>query len=165
MNAERPLDQGTELQRTLRELESWQADAACTGHRQFRRYAVRGLALLRPGSPQCADALATPVQIRDISRGGIGVLSSQPATSGQQWLVQITDDRVTLATLPGFCRYCRRVSEDAHLIGIEFAAEASLLLAMGVRAADLAVGDGNEHQMANVTASGDDFVDHAAIAA
>jgi hypothetical protein len=165
MSADVTIDQGVNLQEMLRKLESWQADSACVGQRRFHRYPVRGLAQLSPGAPSCADSPAVSVHIRDISRGGIGVLSSQPARNGQHWLVQVTDDRVTLTTQPGFCRYCRAVSEGAYLIGIEFGVEASILLATGVAAADLALGDRNEHRTTGTPASSDDFVDPAAIAA
>lgn len=86
------------------------------------------------------------VHIRDISRGGIGVLTSRPLASGQCWQIQLIAQRITMSTLPAFCRYCRKITESAWLVGLEFGIEASVLLAMGVSAAELGEADETPEQ-------------------
>ena len=166
-----------ELQNALRRLDAWQQDSPFSKQRRFRRHPVRGFAHLHPGSPQCADQPPVTANLRDISRGGVGMLCSHKAEMGTHWVVQLTDDRVTLATMPGFCRYCRSLGQELWLIGIEFGAQASILVALGVNAADLASGDRNEiitsasnpRQLdpasGNPMRRDDEFLDPAAIAA
>ena len=71
-------------------------------------------------------------------RGGLGVLSPEPAEPGDFWQVQLCNGEVAIATIPGFCRFCRQVVPGAHLIGIEFGIEAGILMALGVPAEDIA---------------------------
>jgi hypothetical protein len=97
----------------------------------------RGEARLCPATPYADRSEYDVVHVRDISRGGIGVLSGRPVQPDQCWQLQLIAQHLTMATLPAFCRFCRKVSDGAWLIGLEFGIEASVLLAMGVNSAEL----------------------------
>jgi len=151
MNAQESMD----LQTALRKLESWQSQPPAAGQRRFERFPARGEARLWPGEAGLTAQSVPTVHIRDVSRGGVGVLSNQPANSGQFWQVQLGTEKLAITTLPGFCRFCREVVPGAYLIGIAFGIEASILLSLGVPAKGIAKRDESE-QRQNVTG---DFVD------
>lgn len=138
-------EQTSDLQAALRQLESLQNDSPAGAQRRTKRYPVRGEAHLwtddsGPGHRALSNSIHN-AHVRDISRGGIGVLCSQPVAVGHLWQVQLVDSDVTVATIPAFCRFCRQITEGAYLAGMEFGMQASVLMAMGVSAKDLAKGD------------------------
>jgi hypothetical protein len=137
MHAHRALD----LQAALRKVERWKTNLESSRMRRFVRFTSRGEARLWPGRPCNNPGAVTTVHIRDISRGGVGVLSNYAATPGTLWQVQIGDQDVVIGTLPGFCRYCIPIMEGAYLIGIQFGIDTSVLLSLGVPAKSLAIGD------------------------
>lgn len=94
-----------------------------------------------PAEPHADQTSFDFVHVRDISRGGIGVLMSRPLEVGQCWQIQLIAHRITMATLPAFCRFCRKITDNAWLVGLEFGIEASVLLAMGVNASELGEAD------------------------
>jgi hypothetical protein len=145
----------TNLQAALRKLESWQAQPPAAGQRRFERFPARGEARLWPGEAGVAVQSVATVHVRDVSRGGIGVLSNQPAKTGAFWQVQLGTERLVVTSLPGFCRFCREIVPGAYLIGIAFGIEASIILSLGVAAKDIAKRDESEERQ-NVTG---DFVD------
>ena len=126
-----------DLQAALRQVESWQNESTDSRMRRFPRYPARGEARLCSVTPFAERSDFDVVHVRDISRGGIGVLSGQPVPVGQNWQLQLISQHITMATLPAFCRFCRKVSDGAWLVGLEFGIEASVLLAMGVSPAEL----------------------------
>jgi hypothetical protein len=131
----------TKHQVALKRLNELQHDAAGTPRRRFQRFPVRSQAALCPGDLQNLNQPSNTVQLRDISRGGAGLLSGSPATIGQFWQLQIMHDNVGIATLPAFCRYCHHVDDGMYLIGVEFGVQASILVALGVNPRELADGD------------------------
>jgi hypothetical protein len=129
------------LQAALRTLEEMKPDEEAAKLRRFARFTSRGEARLWPGQPCNNPGGVSTVHIRDISRGGIGVLSSSCATVGTPWQVQMGDLDVVIATIPGFCRHCSKIMEGAYFIGIQFGIDTSVLLALGVSHKLLASGD------------------------
>lgn len=94
-----------------------------------------------PAEPHADQTSFDFVHVRDISRGGIGVLTSRPLSIGNCWQIQLIADRITMSTLPAFSRFCRKITDSAWLVGLEFGIEASVLLAMGVSAGQLGESD------------------------
>ena len=137
MSLEQPMD----LQAALRELEQWRTDFPTAGQRRFARFPARGQAYLWPGETVAGVEPLGTLHVRDISRSGVGLVSGAPATPGQSWLLQLGDERLVAATLFAACRFCRKIIDGAYLIGVEFGVDASLLLAMGVPAKVLMLGD------------------------
>jgi hypothetical protein len=127
------------LQAALRKLESWRLKAPAAKQRRFARFPVRCEARLWAGEGGVTQINAPIVHVRDLSRGGVGLLSSQSMETGQFCQVQFIFDKVVVETRPAFGRHCREVMPHAFLIGLEFAVEASLLMALGVQAKELAL--------------------------
>jgi hypothetical protein len=144
----------TDLQAALKKIDAWQEDSNPDGQRRFRRFPVRGEARLWPGLADGGQNSATSSQIRDISRGGVGLLVSEPVERGQFWQMQIMSGGVAVATLPAFCRFCRKVTDGAYLIGAEFGVEASVLLALDVAAKDVIEGDEIETELGDPRTGG-----------
>jgi len=133
---------GMDIQAALRNLDAMQQrNSSLSAKRRFVRYQVRGEARLLPSNGMLETLSPVPVHVRDISRGGAGLLSSVPAQPGHRWQLQLIDSNLVIDTLPAFCRYCRRVSEGAYLIGVEFGLKSSIMLAMGIPAKELARND------------------------
>ena len=153
-----PARETPDLQAILCELESWQ-DSSVTKQRKFSRFMARGEARLLPGEANVHPQDIPAVHIRDISRGGIGVLTTRRMELNEFFQVQLSDREVVSATLPGFCRFCREVMPDIFLCGIAFGIDASVLLSLGVPAKELARQDGGEDREA---VSGD-FVDPSSL--
>jgi hypothetical protein len=151
MNARDSMD----LQAALRKLESWQSQPPTAGQRRFERFPARGEACLFPGEAGLTVPAVPTVHIRDVSRGGIGVLSNQAAKPGAFWQVQLGTERLVVASLPGFCRFCREVIPGAYLMGLAFGIDAGVLLSLGVPAKAIAERDECE-QYQNVRG---DFLD------
>ena len=135
-----------DIQAALRKLDSWQGEPTQGPQRRFRRFPVRGEARLWPGEAGSNPPPPAIVQIRDISRGGVGLLSNEPVQRGHISQMQLVASTHTLATEPDVSRNGREVIEYAYLIGVEFGIQASVMLALGVVAKDLAEGDEIEDQ-------------------
>ena len=149
-------EEHVDLQAALRELENWNAEAPANGQRRFTRVPARGQVRAWPGENiEGAEPVGT-LHVRDISRSGVGLLSGAPATPGQFWQLQLGDDRVIATTLPAVCRYCRQVTDGAYLIGAEFGVDGAILLALGVPAQAIALGDEPEKGRQSVPG---DFID------
>ncbi|UCD74697.1 MAG: PilZ domain-containing protein [Phycisphaerales bacterium] len=145
-----PFEQPMDLQAALRELEQWKTDFPTAGQRRFARFPARGQAYLWPGEKAVGVEPLGTLHVRDISRSGVGLVSSAPATPGQSWLLQLGDERLVVATLFAACRFCRKIIDGAYLIGVEFGVDAAVLLAMGVPARVLMLGDEPEDDRAVV---------------
>jgi hypothetical protein len=135
-----------DLAAALRELDTLQQQNPPDRERRFARFAVQGEARLWPGGGDRKGA-ATTVFLRDISRGGVGVLSVLPVRLGQVLHIQLGRPDLPVATYPVFCRYCRRVTPTVYLIGLEFGIEAGTLLALGVRSGELELGSHSEQRL------------------
>lgn len=127
-------------------LEAQQRDQearATGGERRFSRFGARGEARILRDDP--TDPRPTLVgMIRDISRGGVGVITNRPLRPGETAHLELRSGRLVAAVVPGVCRHCREVTATAHLVGMEFAAESALLLALGVPAEAIASTDLSE---------------------
>lgn len=110
--------------------------------RRFSRFEVRGEARVlsdHPGDNTCYEG-----QIRDISRGGLGMLTSQEVPVGGPMRIRISTGRTPIACTPAFCRFSRPVGGGAHLVGFAFAMDAAPLLALGLDNTTLAEADNPE---------------------
>jgi hypothetical protein len=135
-----------DLQTALRELDDWHEPRGEELQRRFRRFAVRGEALLWPADVSSQPVAPATAQIRNISRCGIGMLCSEPASPGKHWRLQIIDSDLMVASVAAFCRFCRPVTDGAFLIGAEFGIEAAIMRTLGVSAKELTEGDEAETQ-------------------
>jgi hypothetical protein len=110
--------------------------------RRFDRFEVRGDVRVvsdRPGENEFYDG-----QIRDMSRGGMGVLTTREVPLGGPMHIRLSTGRMAIASTPAFCRFSREVSEGIWLCGFAFAMDAGPLLALGVDKTALAEADNPE---------------------
>lgn len=148
-----------DLQAVLRQLESWQVDPPKAWQRRFRRFTARGVAWMLPGKPNSRSSNHPPVYVRDISRGGVGLLCSMPFDLDEYCQLELASEQVVATTLPAFCRHCLQVTDGVYLIGMEFGVNASVLLSLGVSAKALAEADDSSRKR---SVAGD-FVDPATL--
>lgn len=130
-----------DLQAALKRLDAARHAPEGQPQRRFQRFSVRSIARLWPGHADSNPAPPNEVQVRDISRGGIGFLASEPLPLGRFWQLQMLDSGVTIATVPAYCRHCHKIMEGAYLIGAEFGVPANILLSLGVTADEIAHAD------------------------
>jgi hypothetical protein len=133
-----PTQSAPNLQAALSRLDANEQDRPAARQRRFPRFKVRGEAALMPWEGG-ENATAPPtVFLRDVSRGGIGVLSVVSARPGQCWHIRLGSPCMPIDAIPAFCRHSHRVIDGVYHVGLEFGVEASVLLALGVHPADLA---------------------------
>ena len=136
----------TDFQAALRELENWGSAPPSAKQRRFTRFSSRGTARIFSGSSSVDRDTAVIAQVRDISRGGIGFLTTTPAAVGDYWQIQLGEGKVVVDSMPAYCRFCREVVDGAYLIGAEFGVQAGVLMAMGVTSQEIARGDDPEDE-------------------
>jgi hypothetical protein len=149
-----------QLQAALQELESWQSSPEANQRRRFVRHPARGLVRLLPTTMTDQPFELVTAHVRDISRGGLGVLSTTEGQSGESWQMQLVHNQTILASLPGYCRHCRPITDGVWLQGLEFGIPASILLALGVddKAIEL-----EDQKIAQEDLEADEFVDPSAV--
>jgi len=127
----------------LNRLEQGQGgDGDAQSQRRFRRFSIRGDALLEPLVPHDAEKPRT-VMLRDISRGGAGFLCSAFLEPGSMWRLRFHSRTQHLGAQPVIIRFCRLIQQDLYLIGGQYIIEPSLLAALGVTEAELTQAEPN----------------------
>lgn len=129
--------------RRLETLRDGQANGP--GQRQFRRHVVRGEARLFPADGRAIDCRPIDVQLRDVARGGLGLLCQQPLAAGSVWRIEFLQHGHAIAEQTVSIRHCREIGGGIYLCGSQFIASAGLLTLLGVPRADI-VTDGPEDE-------------------
>ena len=111
--------------------------------RQFQRFVIRAEAELRPIGGRRLDLAPLPVQVRDISRGGIGFLCSQPLETGSNWRVCFFNRGFLMGQQAVVVRHCCEIGGGVYLCGGVFVIDDGLLVQLGVDPAEL-VGNASE---------------------
>lgn len=152
------VERARQLVDALTKIEKWRGKPASIRKRRFTRFGVRGTALLvNAASVTTEDRRRTSVQLRDVSRGGVGFLHDQPLRVDCPYRLLLSEQELILGSMPLFIRYCQQIEKNAYLIGGEFGAEAALLAALGVSVRDIA---GNDIPEDSLDADdGGDFID------
>ena len=150
MTTSRPRSLLDELER----LESLR-DPQQAGHRQFRRYVIRGEAQLHPMNRNQLDPTPITVQLRDLSRGGIGFLSPEGLSVGSTWRACFLKEGHVVGEQALMIRHCRAVGESLFLVGGQFIADTGLLLTLGVSPGELREGT---LESQDETADDDDYL-------
>jgi len=121
----------------LTRLENMRQGAANSAQRQFKRYAIRGDALLI--SAEVADTHHDGIEIhlRDVSRGGVGFLCDRELEANTCWNIIFYHQGLQIAQQPIVVRHSQAINNGLYLIGSMFCAEAGLLALLGVNASDL----------------------------
>jgi hypothetical protein len=127
---------GHSLLDELDRLESLR-DSAKAGQRQFHRFVVRGEAELHPMHRNWLDPTPINVQLRDISRGGLGFLSPQPLTPSSAWRACFLQAGYVIGEQAMIVRHCRAVNDALYLVGAQFVIDTGLLVQLGVSPGEL----------------------------
>ncbi len=112
--------------------EYWQQTQAKDQQRCFERFEVRGDATLEPIEKGHVESPCIRVQLRDISRGGIGFISNQFIDPGTVWRVRFEYQSELIGTQPAVVRYCRLTSENMYIVGGQFVVEPAMMMLQGV---------------------------------
>jgi hypothetical protein len=107
-------------------------DPAKAGYRQFRRFVVRGEAELHPMNRNRLDPTPLTVQLRDLSRGGMGFLCDQPLEEYSAWRACFLQEGYVVGEQAMVVRHCRPVNDELYLIGGQFVIDTGLMVALGV---------------------------------
>lgn len=102
--------------------------------RKFRRFVIRGDAKVEPLSPGEMEEVIR-VQLRDISRGGIGFLCDRFLPPCTEWRMHFKAGRHGVGSQAMMIRYCRLVQDGLYLVGGQFVIEPYLMAALGVQEA------------------------------
>ena len=105
--------------------------------RQFDRHVIRGDAVLTSVEDRSQEGVTIDAYLRDVSRGGIGLVCHRKLEAGSRWRIDIKRNGYPVAEQTIEVRHCREVRPNLYLCGTQFIASAGLLTLLGVPAADL----------------------------
>lgn len=96
-----------------------QAQTAESEGRRVPRVQIRGMAtmILDHGT---ASALPNPVRVRDVSRGGVGIVHHEALLSGATLTLQLPYSTGATVSLRCVVRHCRAAGSDQFFIGLGF---------------------------------------------
>ncbi|MCC6680084.1 MAG: PilZ domain-containing protein [Phycisphaeraceae bacterium] len=100
--------------------------------RMFRRFVVRGDALLHPMNRSRLDATPVDVKLRDISRNGIGFICNQPLPINSCWRIELQLAGYAIGSQALVVRHVREVGDGMFLCGANFVIDTALLALLGV---------------------------------
>ncbi len=103
-----------------------------TRKRQFDRYSLRGEAILQPIHAATVDVKMLRVQLRNISRTGVGFLATEPIPTGTLWRVTFVIRNYAMGQQTVTIRHSRPIADGVFLTGGQFCIEPGLLHIMGI---------------------------------
>jgi len=118
----------------LGELDRLEAlrDSSRQGLRNFGRYVIRGDAELHQMNRNRLDPTPIEIKIRDISRGGMGFICSQPLAEHSSWRACFLQHGYVVGMQALVIRHCREVGEGTYLVGGQFVIDSGLMVTLGV---------------------------------
>lgn len=121
------------LLQELTRLESLRDPKVTKTQRQFDRYVIRSDAELHPMDLAVQTKAPVPILLRDLSRGGIGFVCSQPLEPNSTWHVSFIKDGYSIGCQGLVVRHCRLIKESTYLAGTQFCVSSGLLAQLGVK--------------------------------
>lgn len=111
--------------------------------RVFKRYPVRaqGTLSLDPQWQRSGAAMSIPAHVRDVSRGGFGLLCRGPVELGRPMRFVCSGEGFELFGVTVVPRHEEELLHGVRLLGCAVAAEAALLLSVGVRQHELSMAE------------------------
>jgi len=100
--------------------------------RLFRRYVVRGDALLHPMNRSRLDATPLDIKLRDLSRGGAGFICNQPLALHSTWRLEVLIGGYAVGAQALIVRHVEEVSAGMYLIGTTFVLDTAIMALLGV---------------------------------
>lgn len=124
----------------LTRLETRRQEHSGAKQRQFKRFMIRGEAMLVPCDQREAKHQPHQVHMRDVSRGGIGFVSDRELPINSDWHIVFFNHGLEISRQPVVIRHCQSVNNGLFLVGALFCVEAGLLTQLGVNPHDLREG-------------------------
>jgi len=121
-----------DLINVLSRIEFWREPEPAERKRSFPRFSVRGEATVEPVGRDVAADQRLPVQLRDISRAGIGLVTDTYIEPGSTWRVGFYHRHLLIGSQVMVVRFCRLIEDNAYLVGGQFVIEPGLMHAVGV---------------------------------
>jgi len=123
--------------------------------RQFQRFTARGEVELTSMDRRTEDPTLN-VQLRDLSRGGLGLLSEKAIEVGSTWRVAFLSNGFVVGTQGVIVRHCHMVQPGVYLVGTQFCIETGLMCLLGIDPNAIHDGDdANESQKHKFLAPGE----------
>lgn len=126
-----------DLMNVLSRIEFWREAEPVERRRSFPRFPVRGEATIEPVGRDVAADRPLAVQLRDVSRAGLGFVTDTYLEPGSTWRVGFHHRHLLIGTQAVVVRYCRLIEEGAYLVGGQFVIEPYLMHALGVPLPDV----------------------------
>jgi len=120
----------------LSRMEYWRQEPAVERNRAFKRFEVRGEAVIEPVQDTHLPDRHT-IMLRDISRGGLGFLCTSFLEPGSVWRVAFYDRGHRVSSQVLCVRFCRLVQDGLYLAGTQFIIEPYIMLTLGISESDL----------------------------
>jgi hypothetical protein len=125
------------LLQTLESLEQSRDGSPASRQRRHPRLSVRGEALLVNADVGETHRQPVTVQLRDISRGGVGFLSDICFTPNTVWRLCLLEHGHLIGQQTLVVRYSRQLDQGVFLVGGQFCIESGLMIWLGVDPASL----------------------------
>jgi hypothetical protein len=125
----------------LQDLENVREQASAKHGRQYKRFAIRGEAELRPMHRIDTDAGTVTVLLRDIGRGGVGFICDQRMELNSVWRVCFYQRGYMIGHQAVIIKHCRSIKPGVWLAGAEFCIETGLMVLLGIEPTDIRRGD------------------------
>lgn len=107
-------------------------DPGRQGLRTFRRFVIRGDAELHPMNRNRLDPTPIEIKLRDLSRGGLGFICSQPLPERSSWRVTFLQHGYVVGMQALMIRHSRQVSDGVYLVGGQFVIDSGLMITLGI---------------------------------
>jgi hypothetical protein len=127
----------------LAKLENLRDPARTAGLRQFRRFVLRGDAELHPADPTQLDRTPIDVQLRDISRGGVGFVCTRKIPARSNWRMVFLHRGYPIGEQTLCVRHGREITEGVYLVGGQYTIASGLLTMLGIEPGDILDSEGD----------------------
>lgn len=116
----------------LQSAEYWSQESPVDTNRAYRRFDVRGDATIQRMEAGHLDQPTLSIQLRDISRGGIGFVCEQFIEPGTAWRVGFEYRGHVVGYQPIVVKFCRLVQHGLYLSGGQFTVEPAMMTLLEV---------------------------------
>ena len=121
----------------LAKLENCYDDGALSYVRSWQRIELRGEAELYPMNRKSLDRSPIEIALRNISRGGVGFLSSRALEVGSLWRMGLCVNGEIVGQQAIAIVHCTAARDDVYLLGGMIVIDNGLLQAYGISPDDL----------------------------
>ena len=125
----------------LAKLENRDQRGQYDAKRQFKRFPVRADAELVDVDTRGMSREPIAVMLRDVSRGGMGLVTQQKLDVGSIWRLDLLRDHFVIGQQSIIIRHCSQVGAGVYLAGAQVVVDSGLMTLMGVGASVIRDGE------------------------